>query len=56
MYIGRSEAVKNPQYNPLDPDILLTTSLKALDGKVAKDSLKHIAQDYVQRKVLISRM
>ena len=49
MYIGRSESVKNPQYNPLDPDILLTTSLKALDGKLAKDSLKHIAQDYVER-------
>ena len=50
MYIGRSEAIKNPQYNPLDPDILLTTSLVALDNKVERDSLKQIAQDYVQRK------
>ena len=50
MYIGRSQAIKNPQYNPLDPDILFTTSLKALDSKVEKDSLKNIAQDYVQRK------
>jgi cell surface protein SprA len=50
MYIGRSQAVKNPQYNPLDPDILLTESLAALDSKVEKDNLKDIAQDYVQRK------
>ena len=50
MYIGRSQSIKNPQYNPLDPDILLTASLRALDSKVEKDSLKHIAQDYVQRK------
>ena len=50
MYIGRSEAVKNPQYNPLDPDILFSTSLEGLDNKSEKDSLKHIAQDYVQRK------
>ncbi len=50
MYIGRSEAIKNPQYNPLDPDILLTKSLSALDSKAQKDDLKVIVQDYVQRK------
>ena len=50
MYIGRSEAIKNPQYNPLDPDILLTKSLSALDSKAEKDDLKEIVQDYVQRK------
>ena len=50
MYIGRSEAIKNPQYNPLDPDILLTKSLSALDSKAEKDDLKEVVQDYVQRK------
>ncbi len=50
MYIGLSESVKNPHYNPLDPDILLTNSLKVLDNTIAKDSLKHIVQDYVKRK------
>ena len=50
MYFGRSESVKNPHYNPLDPDILLNTSLKALDNTTEKDSLKHIVQDYVKRK------
>ena len=50
MYFGHSESVKNPQYNPLDPDILFTTSLKVLDSTAEKDSLKHIVQDYVKRK------
>jgi len=50
MYIGVSEAIENPQYNPLDPDILFKTTLETLDSKAAKDSLKHIAQNYVKRK------
>ena len=50
MYIGRSQSIQNPQYNPLDPDILLASSLKNLDSKLEKDSLKNIVQDYVQRK------
>ena len=50
MYIGSSEAIENPQYNPLDPDILLKTSLNSLGSKTEKDSLKNIVQDYVQRK------
>ncbi len=50
MYIGRSESIRNPQYNPLDPDILLSTSLETLGSKQEKDSLKHIAQDYIKRK------
>ena len=50
MYIGRSQAIKNPQYNPLDPDILFASSLKSLNSKSEKDSLKNVAQDYVQRK------
>ena len=49
MYIGRSESIRNPQYNPLDPDILLSTSLQTLQSKEEKDSLKYIAQDYVKR-------
>ena len=49
MYIGRSESIRNPQYNPLDPDILLSTSLETLSSKEEKDSLKHIAQDYIKR-------
>lgn len=50
MYVGRSQAVKNPQYNPLDPDILLSSSLQSLSSKSEKDSLKNITQDFVERK------
>ena len=50
MYIGRSQSIRNPQYNPLDPDILLKTSLSSLESKSEKDALKNIAQDYVERK------
>ena len=50
MYIGVSESFKNPQYNPLDPDILFSTSLKTLETNDERDSLKYIAQDYVSRK------
>ena len=49
MYIGMSESIRNPQYNPLDPDILLSTSLQTLENKQQKDSLKYIAQDYIKR-------
>ena len=50
MYIGRSQTIKNPQYNPLDPDLLLTESLESLSSKVEKNNLKNIVQDYVSRK------
>ncbi|MBC8267014.1 MAG: cell surface protein SprA, partial [Flavobacteriales bacterium] len=50
MYMGISEVIQNPQYNPLDPDILFKTTLETLDTKQEKDELKHIAQDYVKRK------
>merc|ERR1711971_419436 len=46
MYIGRSQTIKSPQYNPLDPDILLKTSLRDLRSNKEKDSLNNITQDY----------
>ena len=49
MYIGKSESIRNPQYNPLDPDILLKTSLETLETEQERDSLKNIAQDYIKR-------
>ena len=50
MYFSVSEDIKNPQYNPLDPDILLTTSLDVLETREERDSLKEITQDYTKRK------
>ncbi len=51
MFIGYSEGIKNPEYNPLDPDIPLKVSLKDLNQH-DKDSLRHIVQDYTRRKSL----
>ena len=50
MHISSSEHIRNPQYNPLDPDILFNTTLKTMGSKNERDSLKYIAQDYVSRK------
>lgn len=51
MYVGYSEAFITPQYNPLDPDILLAPALKdASIPKDARDSLRHVTQDYTRRK------
>lgn len=51
VYVGYSESHIQPQYNPLDPDILLKDALEDLDP-VEKDSLKTIAEDYTQRKTI----
>ena len=50
MYVGMSEAIQSPQYNPLDPDITLKASLAELETQAERDSLRYIAQDYTQRK------
>ena len=50
LYIGVSEQISNPQYNPLDPDILFKTTLSSLDNKAARDSFRFVSQDYVSRK------
>jgi len=50
MFIGFSESRINPQYNPLDPDIPLKSALRNAETKEERDSIKHIAQDYVRRK------
>ncbi|MDG1916765.1 MAG: cell surface protein SprA [Flavobacteriales bacterium] len=50
MYVGISEAIQNPQYNPLDPDITLKASLDELQSNEKKEELKEIAQDLTKRK------
>jgi cell surface protein SprA len=50
MFVGYSESRTNPQYNPLDPDIPLKSALRNAETKEDRDSIKHIAQDYTQRK------
>ena len=50
MYVGYSEAIQNPQFNPLDPDITLKASLDELQTQEEKQELKEIAQDFTKRK------
>jgi len=38
VYIGYSESRIKPEFNPLDPDILLSDALKAAKDKAARDS------------------
>jgi cell surface protein SprA len=50
MYVGYSQTIVTPQYNPLDPDLLLANEIKNTVSKAAKDSLKQTTLDYTQRK------
>ncbi|MCF8295362.1 MAG: cell surface protein SprA, partial [Bacteroidales bacterium] len=50
VYIGISENVSNPEYNPLDPDIPLDVALDNASSDAERDSIKYIAQTYSRRK------
>lgn len=50
MYLGHSESVVNPEYNPMDPDIPLKAALSHAETKEEKDSIKYYAQDYTRRR------
>lgn len=51
MYIGYSQAIIRPQYNPLDPDILLNPVLKDETlPESYRDSLREVTIDKTERK------
>ncbi len=52
VYMGYSETKRNPQYNPLDPDIPLTAALDNATTKAERDSILYISQNYQRRKSL----
>ena len=50
-YLSYSEGFSNPEYNPLDPDILFSTALSDPNMTAReKDSIRFISQDYIERK------
>lgn len=49
MFVGFSETYIRPQYDPLDPDVELSTSLKNKSSAERRDYL-NLVQDYTQRK------
>ncbi len=52
VYVGYSENRVRPQYNPLNPDILLNETLKNTDNKAERDSILSLSQEYSRRKTL----
>lgn len=50
VYLGFSEVKRNPQYNPLDPDIPLQAALDNAASRDERDSILFAAQDYNRRK------
>jgi cell surface protein SprA len=52
MHFSFSEAISNPQYNPLNPDILFKDDLDTYETEAERDSIRHLAQDYTRRKSL----
>ena len=51
MFIGYSEFVSTPRFNPLDPDIELKVALKYTE-KQKSDSILRLARTYIKRKSL----
>ena len=50
VFFGFSEGIRNPKYNPLDPDIPLSAALDNAKTKAERDTIIHNAQDYTRRK------
>ena len=53
MYVSISESVSKPEYNPLDPDIRLESSLNVAEkngGKEARNELEEKVRDYTKIK------
>jgi cell surface protein SprA len=52
VYVGYSETRIRPQYNPLDPDILMNDALKNARDKAERDSIRAMSEDFAQRKTI----
>jgi cell surface protein SprA len=52
MHFDYSHLVSNPQYDPLDPDVLFKDNLNTFDTKAQKDSVKALCQNYTVMKSL----
>ncbi|MCP4311872.1 MAG: cell surface protein SprA, partial [Bacteroidetes bacterium] len=50
MHFDYSETHITPEYNPLDPDIILQEDLDSYVEKDQQDSVKRLVVDYTQRK------
>ncbi len=52
VFTSYSKSMVNPEYDPLNPDILLTESLAAANSKAERDSILNYSQEVVERRAL----
>ena len=52
MYLGISNSMSNPKYDPYELDVLLKDKLNAISDSHIRDSLKSVAQDFTSIKSL----
>ncbi len=50
MFIGHSEQLINPKFNPLNPDILLTTAVETAPSEAEAEAIKRNAVDLTVRR------
>ncbi len=50
MYIGHSEQIVRPKYNPLNPDILLETALSVAPNEQEREKIRNNAEDLTVRR------
>ena len=50
VFASYSKAIVNPEYNPLDPDILLNEAIEEAETEAERDSIIRNARDMVERK------
>jgi cell surface protein SprA len=52
MYVNYGAVIRNPQYDPLDQDVLFSKSLDNADSKSERREIKRRSQDYTQTKAI----
>ncbi len=52
VYMGYSETRIKPEWDPLDPDVLLKDALKNAKNQTVRDSILAISEDYSRRKTI----
>lgn len=50
LFVNYGTVVRNPQYDPLDQDVLFTKALDAADSRADRKEIKRRSQDYTQTK------
>jgi len=52
MFVGYTESVSTPKYDPFNGDVLLSDELSAAKSRAQRDSIKNVSQDFTSIKSL----